>query len=96
MPADPNVGEGVGRRLTDTRSTRKADGSGVTTFRKTDRTSRAQRRQCNTREQCHRWQLLYRSTEAKDRPLTGEGLPTVGGCLSEPGEEGVKANSTNP
>jgi len=28
--------------------------------------------------------------------LTGEGLPTVEGCLSEPGEEGVKANSTNP
>jgi len=28
--------------------------------------------------------------------LTGEGLPTVAGCLSEPGEEGVKADSTNP
>ena len=25
-----------------------------------------------------------------------EGLPTVEGCLSEPGEEGVKADSTNP
>jgi len=33
MPADPNVGEGEGRGLTDTRSTRKADGSGVTIFR---------------------------------------------------------------
>jgi len=32
--ADPNVGEGEGGRLTDTRSTRKADGSGVTMFRK--------------------------------------------------------------
>jgi len=31
--ADPNVGEGEGGRLTDTRSTRKADGSGVTMFR---------------------------------------------------------------
>jgi len=70
--------------------------AGSRRFVKTNRTSRAQRRQCNTREQCHRWQLLYRSTETKDRPLTGEGLPTVGGCLSEPGEEGVKANSTNP
>jgi len=26
----------------------------------------------------------------------GEGLPTVEGFLSEPGEEGVKADSTNP
>jgi len=34
VPADPNVGEGEGGRLTDTRSMRKADGSGVTTFRK--------------------------------------------------------------
>ena len=34
MLADPNVGEGRGGRLTDTRSTRKADGSGVTMFRK--------------------------------------------------------------
>jgi len=25
-----------------------------------------------------------------------EGLPTVEGCLSEPGEDGVKANSTKP
>jgi len=32
VQADPNVGEGVGGRLTDTRSTRKADGSGVTMF----------------------------------------------------------------
>jgi len=28
--------------------------------------------------------------------LTGKGLPTVEGCLSEPGEVLVKANSTNP
>jgi len=96
VPADRNVGEVEGGWLTDTRSARKADGSGVTMFRKTNRTSRAQRRQCNTIEQCHRWQLLYRSTKTKDRALTGEGLPTVEGCLSEPGEEGVKANSTNP
>jgi len=34
VPADPNVGEREGGRLTDTRSTRKADGSGVTMFRK--------------------------------------------------------------
>jgi len=34
VPADPNVGEGEGGRLTNTRSTRKADGSGVTMFRK--------------------------------------------------------------
>jgi len=34
MPADPNVGEGEGGGLTDTRSARKADGNGVTTFRK--------------------------------------------------------------
>jgi len=34
VPADPNVGEGEGGRLTDTRSTRRADGSGVTMFRK--------------------------------------------------------------
>ena len=27
MPADPNVGEGEGGRLTDTRSARKADGN---------------------------------------------------------------------
>jgi len=65
-------------------------------FVKTNCTSRAHRRQCNTREQCHRWQLLYRSTETKDRPLTGEGLPTVGGYLSEPGEEGVKARLNQP
>jgi len=32
--ADPDVGEGEGRGLTDTRSARKADGSGVTMFRK--------------------------------------------------------------
>jgi len=34
VPADPNVGEVEGGGLTDTRSTRKADGSGVTMFRK--------------------------------------------------------------
>jgi len=34
VPADPNVGEEEGGGLTDTRSTRKADGSGVTMFRK--------------------------------------------------------------
>jgi len=34
VPADLNVGEGEGGRLTDTRSTRKADGSAVTMFRK--------------------------------------------------------------
>jgi len=34
VPADPNVGEGEGGGLTDTRSTRTADGSGVTMFRK--------------------------------------------------------------
>ena len=32
MPADPNVGEGEGGGLSDTRSTRKADGSGVTMY----------------------------------------------------------------
>ena len=42
---------------------------------KSNRTSRAQRRSCTTREQWHRGQLLYRSTETKNRPLTGEGLP---------------------
>jgi len=34
VPADPNVGEGVGGGLADTRSVRKADGNGVTMFRK--------------------------------------------------------------
>ena len=34
MPADPNVGEGKGGGLTDTRSMRKADGSGVPMFQK--------------------------------------------------------------
>jgi len=35
VPAEPNVGEGGGGSgLTDTRSTRKADGSGVKMFRK--------------------------------------------------------------
>ena len=34
MPADPKVGEGEGRGLTDRRSTRKVDGTGVTMFRK--------------------------------------------------------------
>jgi len=34
VPADPNVGEGKGGGLIDTRSTRKADGNGVTMFRK--------------------------------------------------------------
>jgi len=34
VPADPNVGEGEGGGLTDTRSARKADGNGVTMFRK--------------------------------------------------------------
>jgi len=34
VPADTNVGEVEGGRLTDTRSARKADGSGVTMFRK--------------------------------------------------------------
>ena len=96
MPADPSVGEGEGGRLT----TREVPGMptevGSRCFVKTDRTSREQRRLCNTREQCHRWQLLYRSTDTKDRPFMGEGLPTVGGCLSEPREERVKANSNNP
>ena len=34
MPAEPNVGEGEGGGLTDTRSARRADGSGVMMFRK--------------------------------------------------------------
>jgi len=34
VPADLNVREGEGRGLTNTRSTRKADGNGVTMFRK--------------------------------------------------------------
>jgi len=34
VPADPNVGEAESGGLTDTRSTRKADGNGVTMFRK--------------------------------------------------------------
>ena len=34
VPADPNVGEGEGGGLADTRSTRKADRNGVTMFRK--------------------------------------------------------------
>jgi len=34
VPADPNVGEGEGRALADTRSARKVDGSGVTMFHK--------------------------------------------------------------
>jgi len=57
-----------------------------------DHTSRAERRQCNTREQCHRGQLLCQSTATKDRLLTYELLPIVEGCLSEPGEEGLKAD----
>jgi len=34
VPADPNVGEGEGDWLTQARSARKADGNGVTMFRK--------------------------------------------------------------
>jgi len=34
VPADPNVGEGEGGGLTDTRSVRKANRSGVTMFHK--------------------------------------------------------------
>jgi len=34
VPADPNVGEGGGGGLTDTRSARKAHGNGVTMFQK--------------------------------------------------------------
>jgi len=34
MPADPTVGEGGGGGLTDTRRARRADGNGVTMFRK--------------------------------------------------------------
>jgi len=34
VPADPNVGEVEGEGLADTRSARKADGNGVTMFRK--------------------------------------------------------------
>jgi len=34
VPGDPNVGEGEGRGLGDTSSARKADGNGVTIFRK--------------------------------------------------------------
>jgi len=34
VSGDPNLGEGEGGRLADTRSTRKADGSGVMMFRK--------------------------------------------------------------
>ena len=34
VPADPNIGEGEGGGLANTRSTRKADGSGITMFRK--------------------------------------------------------------
>jgi len=33
VPADPDVGEEDGAGLTDMRSVRKADGSGVTMFR---------------------------------------------------------------
>ena len=93
---DPNVGEAEGGGLTDRVVRGRLMETVSQCFEKSDRTIRAQRRQCNTREQCHRGQLRCRSTETKNRPLTGEGLPTVGGCLSEPGEEGVKADSTNP
>ena len=34
VQADPDVGKGEGAGLTDARSTRKADGNGVTMFRK--------------------------------------------------------------
>ena len=34
MPADPDFGKGEGGGLTDTRSARKADGNGVTSFSK--------------------------------------------------------------
>jgi len=34
MPHNPNVGEAEGGGLADTRSVRKADGNGVTMFRK--------------------------------------------------------------
>jgi len=34
VPADPNIGEGEGRGLADTRSARKADGNGVIMFQK--------------------------------------------------------------
>jgi len=44
VPADPNVEEGDGRGLPDTRSARKTDGKGVTMFEMSDRTSRVQRR----------------------------------------------------
>jgi len=44
VPANPNVREAEGGGLADTRSGRKADGNGVTIFRKSDRTSREQRR----------------------------------------------------
>jgi len=33
VPADPNIAEGEGAGLTNTRSARKADGNGVTIFR---------------------------------------------------------------
>jgi len=97
VPADPNAGEGEGRGLANTRGAREADGNGVTMFRKV----RPYQHRTKEKVQYQRavppgGQLLCQSTETKNPALTGVGSPTVAGCLSEPEEEGVKAESTNP
>jgi len=95
--ADPNVGEGEGGGLADTRSVRKADGNGVTVFQKV-RQYPAEHKGDSAIPQssANRDSYFTDRPGLKNRPLTGEGLPTVAGCLSEPGEDGVQVNSTNP
>ena len=96
MPADPNLGEEKGRGLTNMRSAGKADGNRVRKFRKV----RLYQQSTKLIVQYHRavppGKITLPIVKTKDRPLMGEGLPTVGGGLSKPGEEGVKAGSTNP
>jgi len=96
VPANPNIGEvGAGGPI-DTRCTWKADGKGVPMFHKVRHYQQSIMAIVQYQRAVPLGQVLYRSTETTDRRLTTVGLPTVVGCLSEPGGEGVKADSTNP
>jgi len=64
VPADPNVGEGEGGGLSDTRSARKADGNGVTMFRK------VQPDQQGTKESVQYQRAVPRGTAALSIPET--------------------------
>jgi len=96
VPADPNIGKGEGGGLANTRSVRKADGNGVKMFRKVRPYQQSTKEIVRYQRAVPPGTTTFASTETKNRQLTAKGMPTVVGCLSNPGEKGVKAHSTNP